>query len=163
MPHFRDPWLFEVDGTLHLACTAQRADGPADGRGTVALLRWSGESFDFLPPPQMPTVQQELECPQLHEVEPGRWALVFSSAATWFTPDYRKRHKTVGGTFVMNAPAPTGPWSEPRPLRPAGTPEHLYAAQLLRDGDRWRLIGTVTWGAGHLSDPIDVPTAALLG
>ncbi|MEL7089698.1 MAG: hypothetical protein AAGL98_14860, partial [Planctomycetota bacterium] len=39
MPHFRDPWLFVFDDTLHIACTGQRSDGPADGRGTVALLK----------------------------------------------------------------------------------------------------------------------------
>ena len=163
MPHFRDPWLFDFDGTLHVACTAQRSDGPADGRGAVALLRLDGERFEFLPPPEMPAVQQELECPQLHEVETGRWALVFSSAGDWFTPDYRERHRPTAGTFVMNAPSPLGPWTEPRPLRPPDAPPNLYAAQLLRDGDRWHLIGTVPDGHGRLSDPADVPADLLLG
>ena len=163
MPHFRDPWLFEHGGVLHCACTAQRADGPADCRGTVALLRRAGDAFGFLSPPAMPPVLQELECPQLHEVRPGRWALVFSSNQAWFTPAYRERHAPRTGTFVMAGPSPLGPWSRPRPLRPAGAPENLYAAQLLRDAEAWRLIGTVPEGNGHLSDPVAVAEEELLG
>jgi len=159
MPHFRDPWLFVFEDTLHIACTAQRSDGPPDGRGTVALLRWNGKTFEFLPSPTMPPVMQELECPQLHEIEPGRWALIFSSIADWFTPGFRQDNYLPAGTFVMNASSPMGPWGEPRSL----DMPNIYAAQLLRDGGRWRLIGTVPEGAGHLSDPVDVPVSALLG
>jgi hypothetical protein len=87
--------------------------------------------------------------------------LIFSSSGDWFTPGFRQRQRPTTGTFVMNAPSPHGPWSEPRPLRPPGTPTNLYAAQLLRDAGRWWLLGTIFGGPGHLSDPIEVPAEML--
>ena len=155
-PHFRDPFLFVDDGELHCLCTAARADGPADGRGTVAHLVWRDTRFEFLPPPEMPAVAQEPECPHLYDAGGGRWLLVFSSAGQWFTADFRRGRDLPTGTYAMAGPSPLGPWSEPRPLRPAAAPPGLYAARLLDLDGRPVLIGTV---GDTVCDPIDAREA----
>ena len=146
VPHFRDPFLFEWNGELHFIVCATRP-GRARG-GTVAAARWTGERWQLLPPPEMPDVCEELECPQVHRIDDGDWRLVFSSFGHFFNPAAANR----SGVYCFRGPTPLGPWHDLRPLQV----DKMHAGQLLRDGERWLLVGTNFSGFGSLTDPIDV-------
>ncbi|MEL7239717.1 MAG: hypothetical protein AAGK78_12725, partial [Planctomycetota bacterium] len=151
VPHFRDPFLFEWDGALHfMVCASREVAGRG---GTVAVARWDGEQWRLLPPPELPAICDELECPQVHADGPNDWRLVFSTNRDWIDPAVAN----ASGVYTFRGPTPLGPWSDFRSLHT----DNLYAGQLLRHDGRWLLIGTDFAGRGSLTDPVDVTASVV--
>jgi beta-fructofuranosidase len=147
-PHFRDPFLFMDQGVLHVAVTASRNTGPPDGRGSVAIARWGHTGWQPMPPPELPPVAQELECPQLVRTD-DHWLLVFSSQASWI----RGRGSRPAGMYTFVGDSPSGPFRGPYVVPHE---DGLYAGQLLRASGRWQMLATAVQGLGSLADPVDV-------
>lgn len=97
----RDPCAIEHDGAVWLCVTATHKDG----RGALALARSTdgGRTFVDQGPLLLGVKGESIESPELVLLD-GRWFLLFSS-------DRR------GGTWVLDAPALTGPWDYAKRVR----------------------------------------------
>ncbi len=163
---WRDPWLFRHDDEyVHALITARSPSGPVDGAGVLAharslnLLDW-----EVLPPVTSPGEFAQLEVPQLVRVN-GRYALLFCCHAEDHSRGRVARLGTPGqgGTFVLSADKPLGPYSAAtHPLLAPGVPLRvLYAGKLVEaiPGD-WRLMAFGGDGdrdfVGEITDPMPV-------
>jgi beta-fructofuranosidase len=161
-PHWRDPFLFEVDGVAHqLVCaTAAGGEGPAGAVGAARsrdLVRW-----ELLPPLEVEPFAEELECPQVVSAA-GRHYLVFSTPAGLRLPDDAAAPGEPGHMYAMVGDGPLGPFhlADPAPLFPADVPERPYAGRIVAHGGRMVLLGTLWSDAGdRISDPVRVEATA---
>lgn len=161
-PHWRDPFLFEVDGTVHqLVCaTAALGDGPAGAVGVARsgdLVRW-----ELLPPLDVEPFAEELECPQVVRAA-GRHYLVFSTPAGLCLADGDAAPGEPGHMYAMVGDGPLGPFrvADPDPLFPAGAAERPYAGRVVELGGRLHLLGTLWSDSGdRISDPFPIEATA---
>lgn len=161
-PHWRDPFLFEVDGVAHqLVCATDAAgEGPAGAVGVARsrdLVRW-----ELLPPLDVEPFAEELECPQVVQAA-GRYYLVFSTPAGLRLRDGTAPPGEAGHVHAMVGDGPLGPFRvlDPAPLFPAGMPGRPYAARIVEHGGRLLLLGTIWSGSGdRISDPYPVVATA---
>jgi beta-fructofuranosidase len=161
-PHWRDPFLFEVDGVAHqLVCaTAAGSEGPAGAVGAARsrdLVHW-----ELLPPLDVEPFAEELECPQVVS-HAGRHVLVFSTPAGLALSEGAAAPGTEGAMYAMVGEGPLGPFraADPAPLFPAGMAERPYAGRIVALGGRLFLLGTTWSDAGdRISDPIPVELTA---
>jgi beta-fructofuranosidase len=157
-PHWRDPFLFEVDGVAHQLVCATAADG-ATRAGTIGAAR----SFDLvhwelLPPLDVEPFAEELECPQVVYAA-GRHYLVFSTPAGLRLSDEPAAPGEPGHMYAMVGEGPLGPFrvADPAPLFPAGLHERPYAGRIVEFDGRLVLLGTLWSDAGdRISDPVRV-------
>ena len=161
--HWRDPWLWTApDGVLHLLLTARARVGELDGRGVIGHA-WStddGASFDAGPPLSAPGDLRQIEVPQLVRMTDDRW-LVLGSARPVDASAARLARGVAAesGTFVLEGPAPLGPFRLcDGPFLHGSPTERAYAGRLVElRGRRWLMTWTDTVdGAfvGELADPI---------
>ena len=161
IPHWRDPFLFELDGVVHqLVCaTAAGGDGPA---GTVGGARSRDlVTWELLPPLDVEPFAEELECPQVVSAA-GRHYLVFSTPAGLLLSD-TGASDGPGNMYAMVGDSPLGPFrvADPAPLLPAGMRDRPYAGRIVAAGGRHYLLGTVWSDAGdRICDPIPVELTA---
>lgn len=155
-PHWRDPFLFEVDGVVHqLVCaTAAGGDGPAGAIGVARsrdLVRW-----EMLPPLDVEPFAEELECPQVVSAA-GRHYLVFSTPAGLLLSDDAAAPDEPGNMYAMVGDTPLGPFrvADSAPILPAEMRDRPYAGRVVgMEGDHY-LLGTIWSDAGdRISDPI---------
>lgn len=162
-PHWRDPFLFEVDGVAHqLVCaTAAGGEGPAGAVGVARsrdLVHW-----EPLPPLDVEPFAEELECPQVVRAA-GRHYLVFSTPAGLRLADGGTAPPgEPGHMYAMVGDAPLGSFrvEDPAPLFPGDLRERPYAGRIVEHAGRLALLGTVWSDAGdRISDPVPIePTA----
>jgi len=157
--HWRDPFLFEHNGVVYHHVCASRNNGPIDGGGTLGIARSENMiNWDVLPPPQVEPVVQELECPQLHQIN-NQYFLLFSAFPELFSDKIRSRHGEVlrHATYYMKSETPFGPFRM-RSIEPIIPPEHTvqpYACQLVSWKDRLYFLGTVLNNKqNYICDPI---------
>jgi beta-fructofuranosidase len=160
-PHWRDPFLFEVDGIVyHLVCAA--AAGGAGPAGTVGVARSRDMiTWEVLPPLDIEPFAEELECPQVISGA-NRHYLVFSTPAGLLLSDSAAAPDEPGNMYCMIGDTPLGPFrvADPEPLFPSDMRERPYAGRIVAVGSRHYLLGTVWSDAGdHISDPIPVELA----
>lgn len=153
--HFRDPWVFELDGTWHMTITATTPDG----WGTVAhatsddLYEWTLNA-----PCIHESKLRQLEVTELVQVD-GQWQLIFCMTA----PDVLRPGAPSGfGTYSAPAQSPIGPFDLDN-LSLFG--EHVYAGRVVKFNDEWLLLGFAGTGAeedfsGVIIDPIPVEISA---
>ncbi|MEB2343978.1 MAG: hypothetical protein OZ948_04500 [Deltaproteobacteria bacterium] len=161
-PHWRDPFLFEVDGVAHqLVCaTAAEAGGPAGAVGVARsrdLVHW-----ELLPPLDVEPFAEELECPQVVSAA-GRHYLVFSTPAGLRLGDDAAAPGEPGHLYAMVGAGPLGPFrmADPAPLFPAGLRERPYAGRVVERAGRLALLGTLWSDAGdRISDPVPIEAGA---
>jgi beta-fructofuranosidase len=158
IPHWRDPFLFEVDGVVYqLTCaTAAGKDGAA---GTVGAARSRDLiTWEIMPPLDVEPFAEELECPQVVNAA-GRHYLVFSTPAGLLLSETAATTDTPGNMYCMIGDTPLGPFrvADTEPLLPAAMSDRPYAGRLVAVGDRHYLLGTVWSDTGdRISDPIPV-------
>lgn len=93
--HWRDPFLFERDGSVYHYVCANLNSGPVDERGTLGLAKTSDMMhWKVLPPPKVDPVCTELECPQVCE-HGGRYYLIFSAAPEFFSRAFQEQHADI--------------------------------------------------------------------
>lgn len=157
-PHWRDPFLCEVEGVAYqLVCaTAGGRDGPA---GTVGAARSRDlVHWELLPPLDIEPFAEELECPQVVRAG-GRHVLVFSTPAGLLLSDAATAPDAPGHLYAMIGRGPLGPFrvADPAPLLPDDMRDRPYAARVVELDGRLHLLGTVWSEAGdRISDPIPV-------
>jgi beta-fructofuranosidase len=158
IPHWRDPFLFAVDGVVHhLVCATAAAGG---GRaGTVGGARSRDlVTWELLPPLDVEPFAEELECPQVVTAA-GRHYLVFSTPAGLLLSDPAGVSEEPGNMYAMIGDSPLGPFrvADPTPILPADMRDRPYAGRIVAVGDRHYLLGTVWRDAGDsICDPIPV-------
>jgi len=160
--HWRDPFLFEIEGEIYHAVCAKLNHGPADQRGTLGLAKTSDmANWQVLPPPDVQAIAAELECPQIYKVD-GRFYLIFSTAVSLFSAGFRQRcidGKEHWSSYAMVGPSPFGPFKmlEDGSIIPPNYPLQPYANQIVFWHGQAYLIGTV-WNEEQdfLCDPIPV-------
>ena len=159
---WRDPWVFEADGTYHALVTARSNHGPPDGRGVIGhatsddLLTW-----DVQPPLSQPGEFGHLEVPQVVDVG-GECLLVFSCDHNRISDQRRRRRgEADDAVYTVTTGNPLGPYE----IRDAerSLPRGLYSGRLIEQPDHglvWLAFidhdpdGTFV---GALSDPIPYP------
>ncbi len=155
-PHWRDPFLLELDGVAYqLVCaTSAGDDSPA---GTVGVARSRDLiTWEVMPPLEVEPFAEELECPQVVS-DAGRHYLVFSTPAGLLLSDTVPTLDAPGNMYCMVGDSPLGPFrvADPRPLFPADMSDRPYAGRLVRVDGRHYLLGTIWSDAGdRISDPI---------
>lgn len=162
---WRDPCVFaDPDGGYAMLVTARVPDGPADGRGVVALLR-SDDLTRWTPigPVTEPGDFGHLEVPQVVPLD-GRHYLVFCAYADANSHERAARVGRTTGTHYYVGDTPTGPF-KPLSDRPFAADEQasLYAGKIVPDpltGDPVFLAFHHNDAGGNfigaLSDPIQV-------
>jgi len=158
LPHWRDPFLFEVGGVVYqLVCAAAASGGTPAGTIGAARSRDMGE-WEILPPLDVEPFAEELECPQVIS-EAGRHYLVFSTPPGLLLADGESPADGEGNMYSMIGETPLGPFrvGDPAPLLPPGMRQRPYAGRLVAFGGRYVLLGTVWSEAGDcISDPVPV-------
>jgi beta-fructofuranosidase len=160
-PRWRDPFLFEHEGALHLLITAADASPPDDRDGVVGHLRTRDlATWEYLPPLRTPLLGTDLECPKLHRID-GRWHLLVSLFNVLQSPEFAARQPpglNSSTTFSLVADALEGPYE----LHDSGrilitdTPGCPYANNAVEWQGRWHLLGTC-WSdrlGDRICDPV---------
>ncbi|NPV55153.1 MAG: family 43 glycosylhydrolase [Anaerolineae bacterium] len=160
--HWRDPFLFELDGKVYHYVCAKKNDGPQDQRGTLGMaVTEDMRHWQVLPPPEVDPITAELECPQVHQVN-DLWYLVFSSSRSFFTQAHRGRYWGEKGrwtSYAMVGFSPMGPFKlhKSGEIIPETYPVQPYANQLVFWKGNGYLLGTVWNDAQDLIvDPVPV-------
>jgi beta-fructofuranosidase len=159
-PHWRDPFLLEVDGVVyHLVCaTAANQKGSA---GTIGVARSSDlHIWELLPALDIDPFTEELECPQVVSAH-GRYFLIFSTHSDLLLA--KPALQSGGNMYAMVGDAPLGPYRilSREPLLPTSMRDRPYAGRIVWFDGRPYLLGTVWRDAGDLiCDPIPVEFTA---
>jgi beta-fructofuranosidase len=161
-PHWRDPFLCEIEGVVYQLVCATAAGGESRA-GTVGVARSRDlNRWEIMPPLDVEPFAEELECPQV--VSAGAFHhLVFSTPAGLLLSDNAAPSDQPGNMYAMIGQSPLGPFriADPAPLLPADTNERTYAGRIVAFGGRHFLLGTVWSDAGdRISDPIPVELTA---
>jgi beta-fructofuranosidase len=157
-PHWRDPFLLEIDGAVYqLVCaTAAGGEGAAGTVGAARsddMVRW-----DLVPALDVEPFAEELECPQVVSGA-GRFYLVFSTPAGLLLSDTAPSADQSGNMYSMVGDSPLGPFrvADPEALLPEDMVDRPYAGRIVNVGGRHYLLGTVWRDVGdRLCDPIPV-------
>ena len=162
MVHWRDPFLLEHGGAVYQFIVARRTEGDPATRGTVALARSTDmRSWDILPPVEHERVADEMEVPQVYEIE-GHWYLTFVTLGRFLSAHHAERfggHVPERSNFSMVGDSPFGPFQIHGTGQIVDHPpdSYFYAAQLVRHRGGWYLLATVHDEASErISDPVRV-------
>lgn len=108
--HWRDPFVFEENGTFYMLICARKKKGPLDGRGTVALAR-SDDLIEWhvLPPLELPEWFGYCECPYIYKKN-NLYYLHFS--AYGFSDKFLKEtnNKPIQGDYYLVSENLKGPY-----------------------------------------------------
>lgn len=161
-PHWRDPFLFEVDGVAYQLVCAAAAHGDSRA-GTVGAARSRDLlAWEVLPPLNVEPFAEELECPQVIGGA-HKYYLVFSTPAGLLLSDAGDPSEPVGNMYAMIGDTPLGPFrvADGAALFPAGMRDRPYAGRVVTWEGRRYLLGTVWSDAGdRICDPIPVELTA---
>ncbi len=159
---WRDPFLFDHDGTLYAFVTARTRGGAEDGRGCIGLARADdGWRFEVLPPAFAPGLFSQMEVPQLIRAQRA-YVLLFSVEPGWHAGDSPLPKKA--GTYYARSCDPCGGFCTPRLLIGDHEQSH-YGAKLIEGPDgQWYMLSWLHKDArgrfvGGLSDPQPVNLA----
>ncbi|MFI7065057.1 hypothetical protein ACIBL3_28970 [Kribbella sp. NPDC050124] len=163
---WRDPCVLadSDEGGYAMLATARVPEGPADGRGVVALLRSPDlRTWTVVGPVTEPGDFGHLEVPQVVAIE-DRYYLVFCAYDFANSAERIARVGRTTGTHLYVGDTATGPFKPVSDeLFAADEIGSLYAGKLVRDpiANNWAFLGFLQHDAdGHfigvLSDPIPV-------
>jgi beta-fructofuranosidase len=166
--HWRDPFLFEYDNWIYYAVCANDKNAPDDGRGNIGLARSEDMiKWVIVPPPKVPPMFQEMECPQILFEEDNTY-LIFSTGPSWLSDKYKELYKdeltgfapyslVANNTHVADDKfAPFELHGNGRIL-PIDFPYIIYALQIVRFKGKAYLLGTsIQEPTTGVSDPITV-------
>jgi beta-fructofuranosidase len=166
---WRDPCVFADpdNGGYAMLVTARLPDGPADGRGVVALLRSPDlRDWTVVGPVTEPGDFGHLEVPQVVAIE-DRYYLVFCAYAFANSAERIARVGSSTGTHLYVGGTATGPFKPVSDeLFAADAIGSLYAGKLVHDPvtDDWSFLAFLQHDAdnnfiGALSNPIPVTLA----
>jgi len=157
LPHWRDPFLFEVNGMVYQLVCASAASG--EGRaGTVGVARSRDmTTWEILPALDIEPFTEELECPQVVSGA-ERHYLVFSTPAGLLLSN-TPPSSSPPNMYSMVGESPLGPFrvADPEPLLPPDMTDRPYAGRIVAVGGLHYLLGTIWSDDGdRISDPMPV-------
>ncbi len=162
MAHWRDPFLFDYEGSVYQFVCARRSDGEVAARGTVALTKSSEmRHWEILAPLEHDRIADEMEVPQVYQIN-GRWYLVFCTLGRFLAPGFRDRFKgpiPERSNFAMVGSSPFGPFHIHGTGQIVQHPPDaiFYAAQLVCFRRKWYLLATAEDEVSRrISDPLPV-------
>ncbi|MBL8161985.1 MAG: family 43 glycosylhydrolase [Anaerolineae bacterium] len=168
---WRDPCVIRhTDGRFYAFITARVNNGPADGRGVIALAQSNDlMAWEVREPVTLDGDFGQMEVPQVLEIG-GRWYLLFCTAAQHHSAARRARirpEQVVTGTHYLVADNPLGPYRSITDDFLCGDARgSLYSGKLIQDpaGD-WKFMAfhnTAPDGSfiGAISDPLPVRVEA---
>lgn len=159
---WRDPWVFEHEGTWHMIVTARGITGSKHGRGVAAhatskdLLNW-----EVLPPlTETESGFGQMEVIQVEEID-GIPTMLWCCGPNELSEENRKKWPT-GGMFSVSGESLLGPFDITKAVW--FPHETIYAARVVKHEGQWYMLGFIggpdqgldhNFG-GYLSDPIPV-------
>ena len=162
--HWRDPFLFIDGGKVYMITCATHPDAPADGCGTVGICCTEDmRHWRLLPPIAIDPIAQELECPQILQIE-DRYILLFSCYEKLFCHQLQQKYGTAlrQTSYYMTSNHRWGPYQfeEQLQLLPMYETDRdrsvQYANRLIQFKSRWFLMGTVWSEQGdYIADPME--------
>lgn len=146
-----------------LTC-ATHPDAPADGCGTVGICCTEDmRNWRLLPPIEIEPIAQELECPQILQIE-DRYILLFSCYEKLFCHRLQQKYGAAlrQTSYYMTSNHRWGPYQfeEQLQLLPMYETDRnrsvQYANRLIQFKSRWFLMGTVWSEQGdYIADPME--------
>lgn len=159
---WRDPWLFEHEGRIHMFITARANSGSEDGRGVIAQA-WTDDlvTWEVGPPLEAPREFKFYEVPQLAYIG-ERWRLFFSAQAHEHSRERLARPGVTAeaGTHVLSSTSTFGPFELDGDAFLVGDREmRHYAGRCIEHDDRWWFLAWLALADdgefdGALSDPL---------
>jgi len=135
-PLWRDPFLFREDEHIHQLVTAAKIGAPPEVAGTVGLaVTTDMQTWEILPPLDVPALAQDLECPKLSKIG-TRYYLTVSISKAIIGPHLKAlqpAEQTVNTAYTLVADAFEGPYT----LHGSG-----------------RILDTQKWGAPYACEPV---------
>ena len=160
---WRDPWVFEQDGTWHMLVTARGITGDKYGRGVAGhAISKDLKNWEVLPPlTQTESGFGQMEVIQVSEID-GVPTMLWCSGPNELTPEMREKFP-YGGMFSTTGDSLLGPFD---PNQAVWFPhETLYAARAVQHQGQWYLIGFIHGPdhdfGGYLCDPIPIKNNGL--
>ena len=163
--HWRDPFLMEHEDSVYMLTCATNASAQQDASGTVGVMRTTDMiHWEYVSPPQIEEVCQELECPQVFHLN-GKYILLFSSYQMLFS---QKLQTEAGNqlrqtSYYMVSDHIWGPYRFIRDyhLLPDQLPDpcanEQYANRLVQFHGKTWILGTVWSENGdYIADPREV-------
>ena len=159
--HWRDPKLIRHDKEIYALVCATCKTAPEDACGAVAICRSTDmTAWDVIGEVQVEPVCQELECPQIYQIE-GKYLLLFSCFKDLFSKQMVQKYgdKLRQTSYYMISDSIWGPYRFVPDFRLL--PDHCedpdqnvqYANQLIRMNEKWYILGTVWSDKGdYLAD-----------
>lgn len=155
---WRDPWVFEHDGTWHMIVTARGLTGGKYGRGVAGHATSSDlRHWEVLPPlTDTESGFGQMEVIQIEEVD-GIPTMLWCCGPNELTPEMRAKYPS-GGMFSTVGPSKLGPFD---PNQALWFPhETLYAARVVKHEGQWFMLGFIGGPdddfGGYICDPIPV-------
>lgn len=158
---WRDPFIFPHTGWFYQLICARANQGEPSTRGVVGLARSRDlTTWEILPPLELPPFAEELECPTLHCLA-GRYYLLFSTLPQLVAPAIKAEFADqtwTGATYSFVAAGPFGPFRRhgTGQVQPAGSPNPVYAGQLVAWRERLYLMGFSLERDDTIADPVPV-------
>lgn len=155
---WRDPWVFEHEGTWHMIVTARGLTGEKYGRGVAGHATSSNlRQWEVLPPlTDTESGFGQMEVIQIEEID-GIPTMLWCCGPNELTPEMRAKYPS-GGMFSTVGPSKLGPFD---PNQAVWFPhETLYAARVVKHESHWYMLGFIGGPdhdfGGYICDPIPV-------
>lgn len=155
---WRDPWVFEHEGSWHMIITARGIAGDKYGRGVAGHAISSNlQHWEVLPPlTETESGFGQMEVIQVCEIDSVP-TMLWCCGPNELTPEMRAKYPT-GGMFSVSGDSLLGPFD---PNQAVWFPhETLYAARAVQHEGQWYMIGFIHGPdhdfGGYLCDPIPI-------
>ena len=155
---WRDPWVFEHEGTWHMIVTARGITGGKYGRGVAAHATSTDlTNWEVLPPlTETESGFGQMEVIQVVEID-GIPTMLWCCGPNELSEENRKKWPT-GGMFSVSGESLLGPFDITQAVW--FPHETIYAARVVKHEGQWFMLGFIHGPdhefGGYICDPIPV-------
>lgn len=155
---WRDPWVFEHEGTWHMIVTARGITGSKYGRGVAAHATSTDlKNWEVLPPlTDTESGFGQMEVIQVEEID-GIPTMLWCCGPNELSEENRKKWPT-GGMFSVSGESLLGPFDITQAVW--FPHETIYAARVVKHEGQWFMLGFIHGPdhdfGGYICDPIPV-------
>lgn len=162
--HWRDGFMLHKDGFVYMVTCATDNHKDGDACAALGLARTHDmHTWEYLEPPVIDSIAQELECPQICKIN-GKYILLFSCFYDLFSEKMKQKYgeRLRQTSYYMQADDIFGPYRfvERFDLLSNRCEDFhqntQYANQAVFFNDRWHILGTVWSEDGdYIADPVE--------
>lgn len=155
---WRDPWVFEHEGTWHMIVTARGITGSKYGRGVAAHATSTDlKNWEVLPPlTETESGFGQMEVIQVEEID-GIPTMLWCCGPNELSEENRKKWPS-GGMFSVSGESLLGPFDITKAVW--FPHETIYAARVVKHEGQWFMLGFIHGPdhdfGGYICDPIPV-------